>query len=80
MLSVCALHAQTTKPDPQIQKIVGEISADRIQDILNHLTSFETRGNFTNPNQKNRGIGAARRCQPDSKPGRSSGWTAVCHP
>jgi hypothetical protein len=54
------LSAQTTKLDPSIQKMVGEISSDHIAATLKSLTGFETRGNFSDPNQKNRGIGAAR--------------------
>ena len=46
--------------DPKIQKIVSEISVDRIAEILKKLESFETRNTFSDPNQPNRGIGAAR--------------------
>jgi hypothetical protein len=46
--------------DPKIQKIVSEISADRIAEILKKLESFETRNTLSDPNQPNRGIGAAR--------------------
>lgn len=47
--------------NPMIQKIVSEISADRIADIERKLESFETRNTMSDPNQANRGIGAARR-------------------
>jgi hypothetical protein len=46
--------------DPKIQKIVSEISADRIAEILKKLESFETRNTLSDPTQPNRGIGAAR--------------------
>ena len=46
--------------DPKIQKIVSEISADRIAEILKQLESFETRNTLSDPNQPSRGIGAAR--------------------
>lgn len=46
--------------DPKIQKIVSEISADRIAEILKKLESFETRNTLSDPNQQGRGIGAAR--------------------
>ena len=46
--------------DPRIQKIVSEISADRIAEIEKKLESFETRNTLSDPNQANRGIGAAR--------------------
>jgi peptidase M28-like protein len=47
--------------DPKIQKIVSEISVDRIAMILKKLESFETRNTLSDPSQPNRGIGAARR-------------------
>ncbi|HLF83228.1 MAG TPA: M20/M25/M40 family metallo-hydrolase [Blastocatellia bacterium] len=46
--------------DPKIQKIVSEISADRIAEIEKKLESFETRNTLSDPHQPNRGIGAAR--------------------
>ncbi|HEX4138052.1 MAG TPA: M20/M25/M40 family metallo-hydrolase [Bryobacteraceae bacterium] len=56
------LAAQTVgRPDPNIQKMLGEISRDRIAATMQKLASFETRGNFSDPDQKDRGIGAARR-------------------
>jgi hypothetical protein len=61
-LAVAPLSAQTVgRPDPAIQKMLGEISRDRIAATMQKLASFETRGNFSNPDQQNRGIGAARR-------------------
>jgi hypothetical protein len=54
-------NAQGGRPDPEIQKLVGEISRDRIAATMQKLASFETRGNFSDPNQTDRGIGAARR-------------------
>src|SRR5450631_3306223 len=54
--------AQTIgRPDPVIQKMLGEISRDRIAATMQKLASFETRGNFSDPEQKDRGNGAARR-------------------
>lgn len=46
--------------DPKIQKIVSEISVDRIASILKKLESFETRNTLSDPSQPHRGIGAAR--------------------
>jgi hypothetical protein len=46
--------------DPKIQKIVSEISADRIAEIEKKLESFETRNTVSDPTQTGRGIGAAR--------------------
>jgi len=61
-LAASALDAQTTgRPDPAIQKMLSEISRDRIAATMQKLGSFETRGNFSDPEQKDRGIGAARR-------------------
>lgn len=57
-----AIQAQTTgRPDPAVRKMVGEISQERIDATMQKLGSFGTRGNFTDPNQPDRGIGAARR-------------------
>lgn len=62
LLASPALLAQTGgKLDPTVQKIVSEISTPHVSDDLKKLESFETRGNFTDPAQTNRGIGAARR-------------------
>jgi hypothetical protein len=46
--------------DPRIQKIVSEISEQRIGAIMRKLESFETRNTVSDPGQTNRGIGAAR--------------------
>ncbi|HKD06284.1 MAG TPA: M20/M25/M40 family metallo-hydrolase [Bryobacteraceae bacterium] len=56
-----ALFAQAGKPDPAIQKIVSEISSEKVGEYMKKLGSFGTRGNFTDPAQTNQGIGAARR-------------------
>ena len=55
-----AAFAQAGKPDPAIQKIVSEISSDKVSEYMKKLGSFGTRGNFTDPAQTNQGIGAAR--------------------
>lgn len=46
--------------DPKIQKIVSEVSVERITEILKKLESFETRNTLSDPSQPNRGIGVAR--------------------
>ncbi len=56
-----AVFAQAGRLDPTVQKVVSEISSDRVAEVMKKLGSFETRGNFTDPNQTDRGIGAARR-------------------
>lgn len=49
------------KLNPQIEKIVGEISAKNIEDNLRKLVSFGTRHTLSSQDDPNRGIGAARR-------------------
>src|SRR5580700_1874066 len=62
LIAASALTAQTIgRPDPAIRKMLGEISRDRIAATMQKLASFDTRGNFSDPDQKDRGIGAARR-------------------
>src|SRR5205814_10153890 len=46
--------------DPMIQKIVSQISEERIAQIFHKLEGFETRNTLSDPSQTNRGIGAAR--------------------
>jgi hypothetical protein len=61
-LAAAALPAQTIgRPDPAIQKMLAGISRDRIAATMQKLASFDTRGNFSDPDQEDRGIGAARR-------------------
>lgn len=59
-MNIDAQPAPAADPDPAIQKIVGEVSQDKIAATMRKLASFETRGNFSDPAQANRGIGAAR--------------------
>jgi hypothetical protein len=59
---VLPLMAQTGgRVDPVIGKMLGEISQDRITATMKRLAAFDTRGNFSDPAQADRGIGAARR-------------------
>jgi hypothetical protein len=61
-LSAWTLSAQMVgRPDPAIQRMIGEVSQERIDATMQKLGSFGTRGNFTDPNLPERGIGAARR-------------------
>jgi hypothetical protein len=46
--------------DPAIQKMISEISEQRIGAILQKLESFETRNTLSDPAQASRGVGAAR--------------------
>ena len=49
------------KLNPQIQKIVAEISAKNIEAIIRKLVSFGTRHSLSETQSETRGIGAARR-------------------
>ena len=64
-LCVQAEVAETTplpveRVDPLIQKIISEISEERIAEIFHKLESFGTRNTLCDPSQKERGIGVAR--------------------
>src|SRR5947207_2721128 len=48
------------RADPLIQKIISEISEERIAEILRKLESCGTRNTLSDPSQTNRGIGVAR--------------------
>ena len=48
------------KADPEIAKLVADVSQENVTAILRKLESFETRNTMSDPNQPNRGIGAAR--------------------
>ena len=61
LLVAATLPAQSALPDATIRKMVAEISPDRIAASVKTLAGFETRGNYSDPDQKTRGIGAARR-------------------
>jgi hypothetical protein len=54
--------AQSASPrNPQIEKIVQEISAQNIKHIVDQLVSFGTRHTLSDTDSDTRGIGAARR-------------------
>lgn len=53
--------AAAPKPDADIQKIVKEISAKRIEASIRKLVSFETRNSLSDTTSDSKGIGAARR-------------------
>jgi hypothetical protein len=48
------------QPDPMVARIVSQISQERIAQIMKKLGSFETRNTLSDPEQPNRGVGAAR--------------------
>lgn len=47
--------------NPQVSKIVGEVSEERITEILKKLESFRTRNIFSSQDDPNHGVGAARK-------------------
>lgn len=51
----------TAQLNPQIEKILGEISATNIEANIRKLVSFGTRHTLSDPDHPTRGIGAARR-------------------
>ena len=63
-LVAAAALAGAAPPPPrtndQVRKIVAQVSADRIEAILQKLESFETRNTFSATHEPGRGIGAAR--------------------
>jgi hypothetical protein len=52
--------AETKGLNPKVAKIVSEVSEARIKDIIAKLVSFGTRNIMSNPDDPNRGVGAAR--------------------
>lgn len=64
-LAALSLFAFSTQADekavnPQVRKIVDEVSEAHIKATLEKLVSFGTRHTMSNPDDPNRGIGAAR--------------------
>jgi hypothetical protein len=55
-------HSQTTKikPDPEIARMVKEVSARNIEATIRNLVSFGTRNTLSEQDNPTRGIGAAR--------------------
>ena len=51
----------SSKPNPQIEKILGEISAANIEAIMRKLVGFGTRHTMSPQDDPARGIGAAWR-------------------
>ncbi len=60
-VSSCVLaDASLDSINPQVEKIVSQVSTDRIAAIQKKLGSFETRNIYSSTTDPNRGIGAAR--------------------
>jgi Zn-dependent M28 family amino/carboxypeptidase len=62
LISVVSIYAQkpAVKPNPEIAKMVREVSAKNIEATIRKLVSFGTRNTLSEQNNPNRGIGAAR--------------------
>src|SRR5580698_10615347 len=46
--------------NPQVKKVVDDVSEERIKAIIQHLVSFGTRNTMSNPDAPDHGVGAAR--------------------
>ena len=58
--SSISLNSQTIiNPDPEIKKMVDEISRERIEQTVRKLVSFHTRHNLSEQNDPEKGIGAS---------------------
>ena len=55
-----AVPLPSQRVDPLIQKVISEISEERIAEIFRKLESFGTRNTLSDASQTNRGIGVAR--------------------
>src|SRR5947209_19745235 len=62
LLGALSTFAQkpSQKPNPQIQKMIKEVSAKNIEATILKLVSFGTRNTLSSQTDPNRGIGAAR--------------------
>lgn len=62
LLCLCAFNTQADEKavNPQIRKLVDEVSEARIKATLEKLVSFGTRNLLSNPDDPQHGIGAAR--------------------
>ncbi|HME07428.1 MAG TPA: M20/M25/M40 family metallo-hydrolase [Bryobacteraceae bacterium] len=61
MLATAPVAAQYKTINPQVAKIVSEVSEQHIAEIQQKLESFETRNIFSSQDNPTRGIGAARK-------------------
>jgi hypothetical protein len=60
-LAAAALPGQYKAPNPQVAKIVSEVSDEKIAGILKKLESFGTRNILSSQDNPTRGVGAARK-------------------
>ncbi len=59
-VSAVQIFAQKSKPDPEIKKMLKEVSAKNIEATIRKLVSFGTRNTLSDQDSKTRGVGAAR--------------------
>src|SRR6188768_3844421 len=55
-----SVFGQNSKPDPEIQKMIKEVSAKNIEASIRKLVSFGTRNTLSEQDNPARGVGAAR--------------------
>lgn len=60
VLSSASAQAPRSKPDPEVAKMVKEVSAKNIEASIRKLVSFGTRNTLSEQDNPTRGIGAAR--------------------
>ncbi len=60
LFPITGAFAQKTKPDPEIKKMIAEVSARNIETSIRKLVSFGTRNTLSEQDNPTRGIGAAR--------------------
>ena len=67
----------SSKPNPQIEKIVGEISPANVEKIMRKLVGFGTRHTLSSQDDPARGIGAAWRWIKEEMERYSRIWRAI---
>ncbi|HMG68410.1 MAG TPA: hypothetical protein VK588_12020, partial [Chitinophagaceae bacterium] len=60
VISSCLYSQTTILKDPQIEKMVSQVSADSLKSYITKLVSFGTRSTLSTQTDPRRGIGAAR--------------------
>jgi peptidase M28-like protein len=60
LISACLFCQTSPSKDPQIEKMVQQVSADSLRSYVNRLVSFGTRNTLSTQTDPKRGIGAAR--------------------
>jgi hypothetical protein len=58
--AICYGQAPRTRPDPEVARMIKEVSARNIEASIRKLVSFGTRNTLSEQNNPARGIGAAR--------------------